>query len=617
MLPAVVRPFSPTALFLALTLLPAVALAWLGWAANAALVDELRRTARDEALRVARDVAGALPVAVDFERQRARAVLASIADRVAATLPTSPPGIVLDGNERELGDGALRIVGVDGRTIAPCGPRELERRDLPEWPRLGRALTAVGDARHRAAAALRTPALRARALANLVADGGDAAAALVELRALPGPTVVAAGPAVVEALLRSDDGRARLRALDAEGWLLGVPATAQAHAGWLHSLGADGARLLRQQLRVAAEVGADLVVVDAALPGGARVEWLRRRPDVLAALRVPIASAVCTVALEPAVTAAPAHWIAAATAALAVDSPFGAVAIRAEHTGLAEVETNAASRRAWLGTGIALLLLTVVSGAALARRAVANERAAARLRDDFLANVSHELKTPLTSLRLYAEMLGDPALDAAARRRYAAVALAEGARLSAMVDDLLDFAALQRGKRRLEPEPVDLAAAARAFAAGHAPLCARDDVALDVALDRADAPALADTLALARIAANLLQNALRHGKPARDGGRRRIRLCSGPGPRLEVRDNGPGIPPPLRERIFERFERARHGGQGIGLGLALSRELARAMGGELTCGDDGRETVFALALPAAPRHDATDDAADDEAASAP
>ena len=118
--------------------------------------------------------------------------------------------------------------------------------------------------------------------------------------------------------------------------------------------------------------------------------------------------------------------------------------------------------------------------------------------------------------------------------------------------------------------------------------------------------AFADATALSRITANLLQNAWKHGRPPRNGtSSSRIRLVArleGSDPVLEVRDNGPGVPANERSLIFERFHRGRDAARksGAGIGLALSRELAREMGGELTVTDTGEETVFRLTLPPVP-----------------
>lgn len=270
-------------------------------------------------------------------------------------------------------------------------------------------------------------------------------------------------------------------------------------------------------------------------------------------------------------------------------------------------EERAVRRRATLVGVLGLLAVTVV-GLVLVRRAVRRERDARQLRDDFIANVSHELRTPLTSVCLHAEMLADEDPPADRRRELAGVVKAEGGRLAALVDDLLDFAALEQGVRRIEPEPVDLARAVREAAAPYETLAAREGVDLEVDVPDGELAALADAHALSRILANLLSNAWRHGRPSKDGapGRLRIRAYdderSTEGPTVEVQDDGPGIPADERRTVFERFHRGRQSRrvEGTGLGLALGRELARAMDGNLELVDDPACTVFRLTLPPVP-----------------
>ena len=156
------------------------------------------------------------------------------------------------------------------------------------------------------------------------------------------------------------------------------------------------------------------------------------------------------------------------------------------------------------------------------RSALAREREARRLKDDFLANVSHELRTPLTSVCLHADLLAESGLAEPQRRAHAEVVRAEGARLSALVDDLLDFAALERGSRRLEPEPVDLGAAAERAVAPFRVLADREGVTLTLDLAPGETLALADPHALGRILSNLVGNAWKHGRPSRDGGPGRL-----------------------------------------------------------------------------------------------
>jgi len=263
--------------------------------------------------------------------------------------------------------------------------------------------------------------------------------------------------------------------------------------------------------------------------------------------------------------------------------------------GLGELEASARRRRLLTIVGSVGLLSLLLCGTFLARRALLRERAARQLRDDFIANVSHELRTPLTSVRMHAEMLAEGGLDEERRRAYAAVVEAEGARLTALVEDLLDFAALERGTRRLEPEPTDVGEVIRGAAGAWRPLAARDGVALEVEVASPAPVAMADPTALSRILTNLIQNAFRHARA------RRIVLRAVAGPALEVADDGAGIEASARGKLFDRFQRG-EGSKGAGIGLALSRELARAMGGDLALLDRPGETCFRIVLPSAPEN---------------
>lgn len=295
---------------------------------------------------------------------------------------------------------------------------------------------------------------------------------------------------------------------------------------------------------------------------------------------------------------------------LAVNYPGGVPRLlRYLHPEAAAAVSARAGRRLLVPVAVVCLFLVSVLGLALTARAVRRERAARRLRDEFIANVTHEVRTPLTSVLLHGEMLADEATDAERRLEHAEVVRAEGARLAALVDDLLDFAALERGTRRLEPVPVDLARACRDALAPYRVMAERDGTELACDVEGAAPVALADGTGLARILANLVGNAWKHGRPSRDGatGRIRMRVCEVEGrPAVEVRDDGPGIPASERGRVFERFARGRTAGatQGAGIGLALARDLARAMGGDLEGLDAPGETVFRLTLPPVPEIEA-------------
>jgi two-component system OmpR family sensor kinase len=212
----------------------------------------------------------------------------------------------------------------------------------------------------------------------------------------------------------------------------------------------------------------------------------------------------------------------------------------------------------------------------------------------FLESVSHELKTPLTSVRGYAEALEEGAV---APRDAARVIIAEAGRLESLVFDLLDLARLGRAGFSVADEPVDLAGVAAAVVTRHG-VRARE---LAVTLSRdgeGSAWVRGDEGRLLQAASNLVENALRLTPPggavtvsvARDG--------------LEVRDTGPGLEPPDLGRAFERFYlhdryRADPGRSvGSGLGLAIVAQLVAAMGGRVRVANRaGGGACFAISLP--------------------
>ena len=226
-----------------------------------------------------------------------------------------------------------------------------------------------------------------------------------------------------------------------------------------------------------------------------------------------------------------------------------------------------------------------------------------RGRQAFLSTASHELRTPVASLRAMAELLeeelavGAPDLDGA-RARAAAVSR-QAHRLSALADDLLGLGRLDAAVE-LSTEPVDVAELAGTLAGEAGPLAASAGVALTVRA-QGSAWAAADPLAVARIIRALLDNALRHGTSA---GSEILVVVAGDGERttVAVSDDGPGVTDADRERVFGRFERGTvHGAGGFGLGLPISRGLARRMDGDLLLGEaDGGGARFTLVLPACP-----------------
>jgi len=205
-----------------------------------------------------------------------------------------------------------------------------------------------------------------------------------------------------------------------------------------------------------------------------------------------------------------------------------------------------------------------------------------RLRS-FVANTSHELRTPLTAMRSVGEVALRRPLDADAAREVIGSMLEEVGRLTRMVECLLDLARAEPGAMTLTRQNVELPAVA-ASAMELVRVLAEEkcqDVSVDV---RAPATVRGDQASLRQALTNLLDNAIRY-TPAH--GRIRLTVGRGPGgePTLEVEDDGPGIAPEDRERIFDRFYRAKngHGGNasGTGLGLAIARSAVEANGGRL------------------------------------
>ncbi len=197
------------------------------------------------------------------------------------------------------------------------------------------------------------------------------------------------------------------------------------------------------------------------------------------------------------------------------------------------------------------------------------------LKTSLLRSVSHDLRTPLTSIIAAGAALDSPSATAAERHELSEAVVEQGQRLSRLVENLLDVSRLESGKAEPRREPVDLPGLLEA--ARHS-IGANGEV-VRLALD-SDLPALsADPAQLERAFANLLDNAVVHGEGQPVLVRSRL-----VGLRLVVRvvDRGPGIPERERERIFEPFYRAGTGaGNGSGLGLAIARGFIEANGGEV------------------------------------
>jgi signal transduction histidine kinase len=230
-------------------------------------------------------------------------------------------------------------------------------------------------------------------------------------------------------------------------------------------------------------------------------------------------------------------------------------------------------------------------------------KAADRMRRILLADVSHELMTPLTALRAYREVL---AMSELGRNPDAAHGLAvmadETHRLERIVGDLLDLARLEAGGESLQCEDVAVENLFGRVAARHEPEAKLKGVSLVTSIATGAEILYGDALRLEQAVQNLAANALRHTLP---GGDVELRAeLSGPEVRLSIRDTGTGIPPEHIPFVFDRFykvdpARAGHTAAGSGLGLSVVKAIVARHGGTVSVlSDPGVETIFTIHLPA-------------------
>lgn len=255
---------------------------------------------------------------------------------------------------------------------------------------------------------------------------------------------------------------------------------------------------------------------------------------------------------------------------------------------------------------VAMLVLAIGIGGWLLVTDLRRQLTLARQKTDFVSNVSHELKTPLTSIRMFSELLAEGRVtDAAKQRNYLQVITAEAARLTRLINNVLDFSRLERGEKKYAFTRCDLGAVVTETVETYRPHLEQAGFKLE--LDTPPAPVFVngDRDALAQVLVNLLSNAEKYSNGQKEI-RVELRQCAQPLPFLEVRvlDRGLGVPPGTEERIFEQFYRAHDslssGIQGSGLGLTLARQIARAHGGEVSHeAREGGGSCFVLRLPVA------------------
>ncbi|SOH95293.1 Na+/proline symporter [Monaibacterium marinum] len=231
------------------------------------------------------------------------------------------------------------------------------------------------------------------------------------------------------------------------------------------------------------------------------------------------------------------------------------------------------------------------------RHANARLHEIAEQKDAFLSQISHELRTPMTSVRSFAEILRDgDDLEPEQARRFVSIIHEEAQRLTRLLDEILDVSVLENGKAQIEKVPVSLNASIEQALAATEPLMRRAGVQL-IHASGPDITVSADRDRLAQVLINVLSNAVKYGRgqpPAiivqvsRD--RDQVQVT--------VADNGPGIAPDDQEKVFEKFTRLQHQtlAGSAGLGLPISREIMRNLDGDLTLDPNGPGASFRITL---------------------
>ncbi|MDZ4800945.1 MAG: ATP-binding protein [Bryobacteraceae bacterium] len=237
---------------------------------------------------------------------------------------------------------------------------------------------------------------------------------------------------------------------------------------------------------------------------------------------------------------------------------------------------------AWWGAGAAFLLVAVVLLMyRRARRASIQAEAASQAKTEFLANVSHEVRTPMNGVLGMTELLLDTELSA--RQRDYAVTIRDSARLQlAVLNDILDLSRLEAGRFDLDPVPCAVAELFTSAARPFETLAASRGLAFSTKCESLPAAAVLDGTRVIQIVTNLLNNALKFT----EAGSVKLRVWSDTDTLwFSVSDTGMGIAPGEQARIFEKFTQADYSAtrrfSGSGLGLSICRQLARAMGGEV------------------------------------
>ena len=432
----------------------------------------------------------------------------------------------------------------------------------------------------------------------------------------------AAGVALAESLLRRIEARDRAASAAARSRMLAAARPLQLAAGW--SLGISewvasgapgGLRVFHLPAdpvatQTSAASSSTLALIGAekdetgwsgfalelnalcatSLQAAARAGWSEL--GVAASIQAPDGSLVAGEALPDDAISADAR----------LEAPLSGCSVRVYGKDYAAFEAGE-KRRYWLvvAATIGALLLASVAGWATVR-ALRREERTLREREQFVAAVTHELKTPLASIRLLAELIESGDLAPETVRDFSARTVRESDRLAKLVDSVLRYARLEHGLRPEQLQPLELEELTRAALQATRALAAERGFELRLSRVPIKIVVRGEYEALLSAVSELVENATKYGAAA-EGIDLSVRMQAGRA-RIEVLDRGRGVPDAERERIFEPFQRLgdelTRERAGVGLGLALVRGVAQAHGGEAGCSSrEGGGSCFWMELPVA------------------
>jgi len=267
---------------------------------------------------------------------------------------------------------------------------------------------------------------------------------------------------------------------------------------------------------------------------------------------------------------------------------------------LAAVAADSSRQRPFYLGALVMVVSVAIFGGVLFWRDVRRDIRVAELRSQFVSSVSHELKTPLTAIRMFAETLLMGRARPEVQHEYLETIVNESERLTRLLNNVLDFSSIESGKKSYRLEPQSLASTVRAAAKAMEYPFAQQGFELRIAIDE-DLPAVAaDSDAIQQAILNLLSNAVKYS-----GDGRVVDLAlarAGDDVVIAVTDRGVGIAPAEQSRIFEKYYRIRDNATerviGTGLGLTLVEHVARGHGGRISViSAPGQGSTFTLAIP--------------------